>query len=252
MKRSGVGRASVWIVASAMTAGSTSVTGEMVLRTVALSGDPAPDTGAGVVFDHFNSAEIVINDAGQVAFRSVLVGPGVNSDNDRGIWSEGNGALSLVAREGSPAPGTAAGVEFSGVLDPFLSDDGTVGFYGFLRDPGVNLDENHIGIWSGPPGDLSLIARLGTQAPGLDPGTNFGVFNTPAYGHFGEAAYFSLLSGTGVDGTNFRSIWSEDMGSPRLVARMGSAPPDTNPGVVFENFGFPVINGAGQSAFHAT
>ena len=118
MKRSGVGMASVWLVASAMTAGNASVTGELVVRTVALSGDPAPDTGAGIVFDHFNTAEIVINEAGQVAFRSVLVGPGVNSDNDRGLWSEGSGALSLVAREGSPAPGTVAGVEFSGMLDP--------------------------------------------------------------------------------------------------------------------------------------
>ncbi len=68
------------------------------IRTVALTGDQAPGTAPGVVFSNFNNVDPVINNAGQTAFYGILAGPGVSTDNDRGIWSEGAGTLTLVAR----------------------------------------------------------------------------------------------------------------------------------------------------------
>src|SRR5262245_28410835 len=86
------------------------------LRTVALTGQPAPGTLSGVSFNTFDAHIFqgppiplfrgpVLNDAGHVAFRANLTGSGVNSLNNQGVWSEGSGNLALVARTGSPAPG---------------------------------------------------------------------------------------------------------------------------------------------------
>ena len=77
------------------------------LRTVSLTGQPAPGTAAGVTFETFGSfihpvsfvyGGAVLNDAGHVAFRANLTGDGVDFSNHQGVWSEGSGSLALVAR----------------------------------------------------------------------------------------------------------------------------------------------------------
>ena len=85
------------------------------LRPVALTGQPAPGTPDGIAYNSFGSyydsllgtffRGPVLNDAGQTAFRADITGSGVDSANNRGIWSEGSGSLALVARTGSQAPG---------------------------------------------------------------------------------------------------------------------------------------------------
>ncbi|MGB0717183.1 MAG: DUF7453 family protein, partial [Phycisphaerae bacterium] len=217
-----------------------------------MSGDPAPGTEPETEFFTFSSTYPVINAQGQVAFEAWLAGPGVTNDNDRGIFSESSGALDLVIREDAPAPGTETGTEFAGFLDPLYADDGSIGLHGFLRGPGVVLNENHIGVWTGSSGTLTLHARLGSQAPGLETGTNFSVFNSHALGHNGHIAFFSLLTGTGVDSTNYRSLWSDSSGALALLARMGSQAPGTDSGVVFDHFSPPVVNGFGLTSFRAT
>jgi hypothetical protein len=85
------------------------------LRTVAFTGQPVAGTTGGATFEsfssHYNVGDIdpifrgpVLNDAGQTAFRANLVGSGVDSTNNQGVWSEGSGTIALVARTGSQAP----------------------------------------------------------------------------------------------------------------------------------------------------
>ena len=70
-------------------------------------------------FDWFSfSSFLLLNDAGQSAFRRTLAGTGVTSTNNQGIWSGGSGELALVARTGSQAPGTASGIRFSDLRLP--------------------------------------------------------------------------------------------------------------------------------------
>src|SRR5262245_55389056 len=94
------------------------------LRTVALTGQPAPGTPGGVTYESFGAHYFVedleyefrgpvLNDAGQTAFRANLSGSGVDSTNNQGAWSEGSGSLALVARSGNQAPGAAGGVNFA-------------------------------------------------------------------------------------------------------------------------------------------
>jgi hypothetical protein len=218
-------------------------------RTVALSGDAAPGTGAGVNFDGFGSP--VLNGAGQTAFVGVLTGAGVNSTNDSGIWSEGGGSgLTLVAREGAAAPGTGPGVNFGFLESPVLNGAGQTAFFGFLTGTGVN-STNAWGIWSeGGGSGLTLVARAGAAAPGTGPGVNFSLLVSPVLNGAGQTAFRSSLTGVGVNSTNDSGIWLEGGGSGlALVARTGAAAPGTGAGVDFNGFGFPVLNGAGQIAF---
>jgi hypothetical protein len=66
----------------------------------------------------------VLNHVGQVAFFANLTGTGVTGSNNEGVWRGGPGSLSLVARRGDQAPGTATGVNFGSPSIPVLNDAG--------------------------------------------------------------------------------------------------------------------------------
>ena len=101
---------------------------------------PAPGTPLGVTFREFVPSPVTINNAGQTAFEAWLTGDGVDDSNGEGVWSEGSGTLELVARRGSPAPGTASGVNF-GAFNPYrwplLNDAGQTAFCAVLTGSGV-------------------------------------------------------------------------------------------------------------------
>ncbi len=212
---------------------------------IARKGAPAPDTPAGSIFDSLGSPRF--NHRGQVAFLAVLrtgLG-GVDDTNDRGIWRDGT----LVAREGSQAPGTPTGAVFNSFLEPSaFNDAGQVAFLAVLRtgSGGVN-NTNDLGIWSGN----TLVARKGSQAPGTPGGVVFDAFWHPAINNAGQIAFRAiLLTGSGgVDDTNDMGLWS----GSTLVAREGSQAPGTPTGAAFEIFrNNPVLNNAGQVAFRAS
>jgi hypothetical protein len=75
------------------------VRGEMEL--VAREGDLAPGVPDGVVFADLLLSAPALNRLGQLCFVAALAGPGVNFENDEGIWvKDRTGTLMLVAREG--------------------------------------------------------------------------------------------------------------------------------------------------------
>ena len=131
------------------------------LALVAREGDAAPGTEPGVVFREFQNVRL--NAAGQTALWGTLTGPGVDDTNDTGIWSEGSGSLSLVARAGDPAPGTEPGVVYSGSFTfPLpLNGAGQTAFHSNLTGAGVDAT-NDRGIWvTNLDGVPTLIAREG-------------------------------------------------------------------------------------------
>ncbi len=219
-----------------------SVANAQSLNTVVLSGTAAPGTS-----DDFSSFDIPnLNSAGRAAFRGVVTGPGVNSVNEQGIWSEGGGSLALVARTGSGAPGTSA--DFSFLNSPVLNGAGQTAFLGtLLLGPGAGSDDN-TGIWSEGGGSLALVAREGSAAPGAS--ADFSFLTSPGFNSAGQTAFFAGLTGAGVVSSNNTGIWSEGGGPLALVAREGSAAPGTS-----SDFSFlesPILNGAGQTAFLGT
>jgi hypothetical protein len=242
------------IAAFAASATANIVHAVVPVRTVALSGQQAPGAPDGVTFSSFDFA-FSINASGRTAFTASLTGNGVDATNNRGVWSEGGGALALVARTGSPAPGTLAGVNFADHLGfnfrgLVLTGAGRSGFSAMLTGAGVDSSNNQ-GIWSEGGGALALVARAGSHAPDTPDGVNFAIFNNFVLSSAGRTAFRVFLAGTGVDATNNEGIWSEGSGTLKLAARNGSPAPVPAQGVNFATFVGGVLNGAGRSAFFA-
>jgi hypothetical protein len=180
-----------------------------------------------------------------------------------GVWSEGSGALALVAREGTPAPGTSSGVSFwfAGMfpnfkvffdMSPLLNNAGQTAFTCGLKGSGANSTNNG-GLWSQGSGSLALLARVGNPAAGLPAGVSYDFPHwSTGLNDAGQTAFFSWLSGTGVDSSSDSGMWSGNTGALVPVARAGSPAPDTPAGVNFGTFYLPVgFNNAGQIAIQS-
>lgn len=226
---------------------------DLVIRT----GDPALGAEDGVVHSSFGHP--IINNAGQVAFRTQVTGAGVTDANDLGIWSEAVGSVGSpapVAREGDAALPLGAGVVFSSNLDELIfNNNGQAAFFGRLTGPGVTAT-NDWGIWSeaaGSIGSPGLVAREGDVAPGLGDGVVYSQLSSPLMiNDAGQVAFRGVLAGPGVTAQNSSSIWSEAAGSigePGLVARGGEDAHGTGTGVVYSYFYDPIINDLGQVTF---
>jgi hypothetical protein len=224
------------------------------LALVARTGNQAPGAPNGVNFSTDPALELftpVLNSAGQTAFY------GATTDGGLGLWSEGSGSLAPVARSGQQAPNTPAGVAFTFanlyefLESPILNDAGQTAFRSYLTGAGVT-SENEFGLWSEGSGGLELRARMGSQAPGLPAGVNHGFMAPAGLNDAGEMIFASLLSGSGVNTSNDKSVWSDVSSSLALVARKGSQAPGMPGGVTFNDLvDTGAINNAGQVAFVA-
>lgn len=221
------------------------------LTLVARTGDPAPGLLSGVNFA-MGEFPPSLNDAGQVAFFCGLTGTGVDSTNDRAIWSQGSGSLALVAREGDQAPGLPNGVTYGGSFGaPMLNNNGRIAFQTNLAG-----DDS---IWSDVSGSMALLARSGHHAPGTPPGVTFsGQLEkwTPRLNNADQILFKASVIGDGVDSSNNVGVWSNVSGSLALVVRSGDAAPGLQDGAKFADIGnletVPFLNDAGQVAFCAT
>ena len=141
---------------------TNSIDGE--LRLVAREGDAAPGI-AGATFSQVS--DFALNEAGQIAFRAPLVGPGITGANDGAIWSEVSpGNLQLFIREGDSlevAPGdsrTVANVSWATFGDnSSITDDGQIMVRAFFTDGTDSV--LMIGVPEPGSGVLATTALLG-------------------------------------------------------------------------------------------
>lgn len=225
------------------------------LALVLREGDTAPGTG-NARFDRLSFLKT--NGAGKMAFMGNLRpgtgSPVVDSSNDKGLWSEDSGSLALLVREGDTAPGTG-GATFNEFGIPALNTVGKTAFVGFLNigsgSPAVEIS-NELGIWSNHSGSLALVVREGDIMPGTGNARLLRFNNSFVINAAGDIAFPGLLSfGTGspaVDGSNNKGVWLKNGNGLTLIARKGDIAPGTN-NALFELFGTPVINDAGETAF---
>ena len=196
---------------------------ETGLRLVALARRQAPGTASDVSFLEFEYP--VVNNLGQTAFIASLIGEGITNSNKVGIWSEAGGmGLQLIARTGSPAPGTDDGVTFRDFsIEPMINSKGNIAFTGSLIGTGIST-HNRYGVWSDVGGDgLQLVAQMGSPAPDGPDGTYFSsMFNDLVLNSQGRFAFSSTISGPGIQNDNNRGLWAQDAtGALRLIVREG-------------------------------
>ena len=227
--------------------------GSGALTLVGREGFAAPTGPAGALYRRL--AYPVLNETGAVAFGGAMREgvAGVTVDDNGAIWSSGGGATAIVAREGSQAVGTAAGVEFATLIDPTMNNSGQSAFRATLSGAGVTA-ANDEGVWSQKLGLLGLIARAGNAAPGTPAGVNFDRFTAgyPSINDAGNVSFRGILAGAGVTTANDSGLWVERGGAVALVAREGNQAAGLEAGTNYGSFSEPVLNSAGQTAFVAS
>ncbi len=230
------------------------------LETIALQDHSAPGTESGVFFRSV-AHSLVMNDAGEKAFNSLLDGTGIDILPGNAIYREGAGnALLPVFRSGYAAPEIGSDVNFGALGEMMMNDLGDVAFEAYFSGPNVDLSNNR-GIFVGRNiNDLTLVARKGDPAPVSEAGVVFENLpeHSPGMNNERQIVFHSSLSGIGVDKTNDKALirFSTENGL-ELVAREGDAAHGAGTGVLFggigrEGLGFPgdpVINKEGKIAF---
>jgi hypothetical protein len=215
------------------------------LTLSARAGQQAAGAASGVVFraftEDFAPSAPAFGGAG-TDFAATLSGSAVTGSNSSGVWGRNAGGLQLLARSGSQAPGTAAGVHFADLLylvNGFEAERALVAAN--LGGPGVTTDNNE-GFWTDRTGPLTLLLREGSQAPDTQPGVVFGAaqflgspypFRLLQVNHQGRIAVQGNLVGPGTDTFSNEAIFAERSGQLRLVMREGDPAPGAGGGATF-------------------
>ena len=205
------------------------------LQPVAQFQAPAPGTTA--LFRTFGRT--TINDLGHVAFSGDLTGAGVTPANDTAFWYGAPGAVTLLAREGSPGPGGVTYGNMTGFDYPFLSANGHVAFM-------TDLPGNARALFGGTADQLQLIAKTNDPVPGttVQYGRIEGHGTPPRINNNGVVEFVSFLS----DGSRGLLVGNEQ--AMKIVARTGQSAPELGD-AKFDFFFDYGLNDAGQIAFRA-
>lgn len=231
------------------TAGVAYAAGAPPFRVVAVTGQQAPGRPAGEVFTQFEG-KTEINDLGQVVFSAKFGNPNSPETLSSGIWSDGGGALSLVAKVGDPAPSDISGTVFASII-PYLmlsiSNRGFVSFEGLARLPGV---ASYYGVWQQSADGIRMIQRSGGPAAGLSADYRFDwrPIGWICAGRDGDLAFRALA--TGAKSAELEGIWVSHASQLKLMKRK-FAPTPGIPGGYFSSTPtqLPTINSFGRIAF---
>jgi hypothetical protein len=200
---------------------------------LAREGDIAPGYSGNVRYRWIHEEEMAINAAGSVAFRAEL--GGANFFYGDSIWTNRSGSLQKVAAERDPAPDTNS--SFALIQSPTIGANGSIAFRASIHTEGGTgvTEHDDSGIWSDRSGQLSLVAREGSLAPGMPSGVKFGhLFSWIDVAD--GIAFPARVSGTNVNKLNDDCIWSDGFGTLNLIAREGDQAPGFPTGVTFNEF----------------
>lgn len=139
---------------------------------VAKAGDIAPDASgglptAGPTFSGFQDP--LLDGNGRVTFLATLTGDGVTSSNDEAIYSDADGKLTLIAREGGQAPDVPTGARWLKFTSIAMPDGPASVLFEATMMPGSGdvTDSNDTGLWAmDSTGALRLLVRKGDTVDG--------------------------------------------------------------------------------------
>ncbi len=217
---------------------------------ILLTGEPAPGIDGATVSFLFTPQ---IDGAGNVLIDGYVTGPGITAANNRAVWHGSAGNLSLVVREGSPAPGVPGAFIAEG-WTVYLSESGIVAISCFLSGPGVQDGVTDLGTFAGPPEALQRIVQAGDPAPSTEPGTVFAsnIFFGVQVSDNGALLLNYDLAGPAIDSSNDRAMYIGYPDNPQLIWRRGMQAPGCEEGVLFGGADGVVFNDNDQVAFRCS
>src|SRR5262245_3196726 len=218
-----------------------------------------------------SSSALGISPDGRSLWTSRLTNAGndLPATNDTGLFGGFPGSLTLVAREGNPAPGTSGALfgDLAGLASQgtSINRNGRAMFPTPLVGGDVSGTTNDFAIYTGTPGALTIAVRKGdTMLPGPVTAAAFSGMNGMFFGNnqmAGDKIIYNLwLSGAGVTTTNDESLWLYTPGAGNaLLLREGDAAPGTA-GAVFSGgseipafqLGPSSVAGNGRFAFYTS
>lgn len=183
---------------------------------IARENDQAPSLPAGTVFTDVSAfvgfasiAQNGFNKSGTVFFSANVSGGGTTTANDQAIYLGSIAGLTLVHREGDPAPASlGAGVNFGTTNNSsmFLNDAGQIAFFASLTGSVTTADDT--AMFLGTPGNLTVVARENDVVTALPPSVN-GPWRMEAINqspHVTERGHV-VWSQSVNDGVAFKSVW---------------------------------------------
>lgn len=201
------------------------------LSPVVLQGQSAPSAGTGR-FSTFSNP--VLNESGQIAFISSITG----GSSTVGIYrSDSGGALTAIALQGQKANGASAGT-FSGFSNLSMNESGQTAF-----NTSIVGGSNSGGIYRSNSASAPTAIALVGQNAGGNAGAFFIVGN-PKLNDSGQVAFRATLTG----GAIAQGIYFSNGGTPFTIAAHTQGAPGSGGGM-FLDFGNPVLNNNGQTAF---
>ncbi len=222
------------------TATSTSV------NLIARKGSSVPGLGSDL---YGGLGDPTISPNGIVAWEGALSGGDVSgTTNNAAIFTAvpANPVTVAVRKGVTVAPGTVGGDVFSFLGDPDVNASGQIAFYANVTGGDAVAGVNDEGVWAGPAGSLSLIARRGESAP--DTLDTFNSFQDPIIGPDGSTAFISTLTGSDVvtgTGGNDVGLFAGTGDDLQLIVRKGEsfAVDPSNPNSAIEDVaGIDLIN----------
>lgn len=243
--------------------------GEDGIAEVARGGAQAPGAPSGAAFlatpgpFTLPFSAPVLGDAGALAFigRLATGAGGVTVENDTGIWyRSGQGALSLLAREGAQAPGAPPGAVFSrsGIVfrQPVVNGSGDAAFSAYLDQGTAGVtDQNDAGIW-GPnaEGELALLAREGDSVGGS--GRIFGGLDEePQLDEVGNVVFYAGTRDSPGGASDMVFFWHDATGRLLRIVGKGDlievAPGDVRTVADLAVWDLGEMNRSRQVGFHA-
>lgn len=196
------------------------------LRNVALIGGAAAGI-PGATYALLGAARL--DEAGELLFTAKVTGGGTTAADDDALFLDDGSATTLVAREGTQAPGLPPGTLFTSSFTALgaaqLAPGRVVSFLQTLLVAGVSKD----GVWSTHGGALGLLAVEDGAAPGLGGNEHLGTISSLRGNRLGQISFvaaieneFGSLVGNG--------LWISDAtGALALALRRDSGEPGLEP-----------------------
>ncbi len=228
-------------------------------RTVALSGTQAPGCPDEALFEVVLHG--LVDDVGHVVFgASLVIGDGgVDSGNNTGLWVEDGTGVSLVIRQGDPAPGLPSDIFFGDPLSySILGVNGSsqIVLASELQDANRAPIQTHKGnvIWHFTGGTAEVLVRGGDQVADGPAGWVYEQLQPAPINNSGKIAFSSVYGLPGAPIVEDRcSLWSNRGGTFQMLLTNGDPAPGAPVGSTFRGLpGGISMNDAGQIAFTAS